>query len=109
MENKILKFNENWFRREKPEELKPMGTVTTVDRPKGEINRLSDSDMEKIKKTFSDKKLHEPRINPYFIQEISDRLYGPDSDEYIKELTELNKRFRPRPGRTGHDIFKGEN
>jgi len=107
--SKILKFNENWFKKNKPEELKPMGVRTTVPRPEQEVNKLSDDELEKIKKDFDNKKKsHEPRVNPYFLQDVSDRLYGPDSEEYIEALKELNLRFRPRVGKTGHDIFKDE-
>jgi hypothetical protein len=38
-------------------------------------------------------------------QQISDRMYGPDSKEYIESLIELNSKFSPRPGRTGVEFF----
>jgi len=106
--SKILKFNENWFKKNKPEELKPMSVRTTIPRPEQEVNKLSDGELEKIKKDFDNKKLHEPRVSTYFLQEISDRLYGPDSEEYMEALKELNLRFRPRVGKTGHDIYRDE-
>jgi hypothetical protein len=105
---KILKYNESWFKKDKVEELKPMGVITTVPRKEEAPNRLSPEELNKIKDDFSKKKIEDPRIDVYFIQEVSDRLYGPDSDDYIEALKELNKKYRPRRGRTGHDIFKGE-
>jgi hypothetical protein len=113
--SKILKFNENWFKKNKPKESKPKTTgielamgVRTIPRPEQEVNRLSDDELKKIKKDFDKKRIHDPKIDPYFLQELSDRLYGPDSEEYIEALKELNLRFRPRVGKIGHDIFKDE-
>ena len=77
---------------------------STVPRPESEVNRLSIDELERQKEEFYKNK--STGIDPYFIQEISDRLYGPDSKEYIDALIELNKNFRPRAGRTGHDIYK---
>jgi hypothetical protein len=102
----LKKFNEGWFDKEPKEEIKPMGIRSTVLRPESEVNRLSDEELLKQKEEFYRKKGR--YVDPYFIQEISDRLYGPDSEEYINALRELNKNFRPRAGRTGHEIFTNE-
>ena len=88
----IKKFNESNLR-----------IQSTVPRPESAVNRLSDEELLKQKEEFFSKK--QRGVDPYFLQEVSDRLYGPDSDGYIEALKELNKNFRPRLGRTGHDIF----
>lgn len=84
----------------------PMSVITTVERPVQKVNKLSDEERKKLNDEFLKRKQEEEKINPYFIQEISDRLYGPDADSYIKALIELNSNFRPRKGRSGPQIYR---
>lgn len=108
MIKKYTKFNEELFGRVKnTEEVKPMGFRTTVTRPEQPVNRLSDDDIEIMKKEMEKSSMDRNRkVDPYFIQEITDRILGPDSEAYISELTELNKKYRTRLGKTGLDVFK---
>jgi hypothetical protein len=39
------------------------------------------------------------------MQEISDRLFGPDSEGYMQAIKELNLKFRPREGRTANQFY----
>jgi hypothetical protein len=48
------------------------------------------------------------RIDSLFLQEISDRLYGPDSESYMAAIKELNKTHRKREGRVGAEFFDSE-
>lgn len=98
--NKILKSQENH------DGVKPMGVITTVPRPESPVNKLSDEERRLMNEKYKQRKEAEQKLDAYFIQEISDRLYGPDSDEYISALRELNQKFRPRKGRTGPHIFR---
>jgi hypothetical protein len=78
-----------------------------IPRPETEVVRLSDEELRKQREEFNKSKSStEKRVDPYFLQEISDRLFGPDSEEYTNAIIELNKKFRPREGKTGHDIFR---
>ena len=114
---KIFKFNEGWFTKkgevssESPIEqtIKP-GVRTTIPRPEDVVpSRLSDEERQKQIDDLKTKDYTgEYRVDPYFIQEISDRLYGPDSDDYIEALKELNKNFRPREGRFGNQFYDDE-
>jgi hypothetical protein len=45
------------------------------------------------------------RVDKYFMQEISDLLFGPDSEIYISELKKLNNSFRKRDGRSGNQFY----
>ena len=45
------------------------------------------------------------KIDSLFLQEISDRLYGPDSESYIKAIEDLNKTHRKRVGRVGSELY----
>ncbi len=94
----LKKFDEGLFskKEEESDDLRPKGFKTT-ERPEWSYEK------PEIKTGGI-----EPKIDPYFIQEISDRLYGPDSIEYVKELIELNKRFRPRGGRVGNQFYEEE-
>jgi hypothetical protein len=94
-----------FFKRKKTNELMPMGVIKTVDRPVQSVIKLTDEQMKKLKSN-TEKSVFTRKVDPYFLQEISDRLYGPESNEYIDALIELNKKFKPRVGRTGHEIFK---
>ena len=53
----------------------------------------------------SAKKPIESKVDPSFLQEVSDRLYGPDSEDYINALKELNLKFRKREGRYGNQLY----
>lgn len=97
----LNKFDESIFskKKEESEDLKPKG-FKTVERPSE----------EQLKKGLEEPKRVEYRVDKYFIQEISDRLYGPDAEEYVKALIELNKNFRPRTGRFGSQFYEpGQN
>jgi hypothetical protein len=59
--------------------------------------------MDKIKK-FNEE-WESGRIDTLFIQEISDRLFGPDSECYMKAIKELNVKFRPREGRKANQFY----
>jgi hypothetical protein len=96
------------FKKKNVSEIKPMGVKTTVERPFQSINRISDEDLQKLKKDFNNRLEKQFVVDPYFLQDISDRLYGPDSKSYIDALKELNEKFRPRAGRTGYDIFRDD-
>lgn len=89
-------FNESIFSKKKEEEsdLQPKG-FKTIERPEWSYEK------PEIKTGGIENK-----IDPYFIQEISDRLYGPDSEEYVKEITEINKKYRPRGGRFGSQFYE---
>jgi hypothetical protein len=106
METNLNKIIMKFFSKTKKEnEVRPMVVVKTIDRPNQPVFRLSEDQMMKLK-TESEKNVYTKKVDPYFLQEISDRLYGPESKEYINALIELNKKFKPRAGRTGHDIFR---
>ena len=62
--------------------------------------------MNKIKK-FNEE-WESGRIDKLFIQEISDRIYGTDSESYIAAIKELNKTHRRREGRVGSELFDDE-
>jgi len=76
--------------------------LETIERPVGEVKRLSQEDLDKLKKSSQNDK----KVDPYFLQEIIDRICGPDSDEYKLAILELNKKFKSRVGKTGKQIFE---
>ena len=76
--------------------------LETIERPVGEVKRLSQEDLDKLKKLSQNDK----KVDPYFLQEIIDRICGPDSDEYKLAILELNKKFKSRVGKTGKQIFE---
>jgi len=80
---------------------KKIKAITTVDRPKQKVIKLSSFELEKIK---SFKKSNN-KVDPYFLQDVVDRICGPESEEYKKAIIEVNKKFKSRPGRTGKEIF----
>lgn len=95
-------FNEDFgfFSRKKQEEPKTGPKImSTSPRPSEEEAEKIQQDLERLKKPV------EPRIDSDFLQEVSDRLYGPDSEQYVQELRELNKRFRPRRGKYGRQFY----
>jgi hypothetical protein len=79
------------FRKEK-ETIKPMG-VKMGDRPNVDYS---------TPKTYLK---NDDKVDKYFLQELSDILYGPDSDAYIIQLKELNKSFRKRGGKYGNQLY----
>lgn len=105
---KIKDLTKKLFSKTESQVVKPMSVITTVPRPKQPINKLSDEERKKMNDDYLKRKQESEKLNPYFIQEISDRLYGPDSDEYIKELIRINSKFKPRNGRTGPQIYRDE-
>jgi hypothetical protein len=79
----------------------------SIPRPEQPINKLSDKELDDMRRDMENAQNdRERRVDPYFIQEITDRILGPDSKAYIEEIKELNKKYRSRPGKTGVDIFK---
>ena len=95
------KFNEGWFSKKEDEsnDITPKGIMTSTGRPTPEEDERIGKDLDNLKS----KKL-EPKVDSDFLQEVSDRLYGPDSDEYVKALKELNASFRPREGKYGRQF-----
>ena len=95
------KFNEEWFNRNKEEsnDLKPT-KITSTKRPTSEESEKTQKELDKLKTKI------EPRVDTDFLQEISDRLYGPDSEKYKKALKDLNASFRPRKGRYGGQFYE---
>jgi hypothetical protein len=102
---KILKFNESWFSKEEKIEHEdfrgPKVQSTSVPPERNVGKSLTPEEISSFpKEVASDKK-----IDTYFMQEISDRLYGPDSKEYVEALRELNKKFKAREGRYGPQFY----
>lgn len=94
-------FNESWFsgKKEEPKKSSTLRLMSSTGRP-------TEEEIEKIKKDVDSlsRKL-EPKVDPDFLQEISDRLFGPDSDAYVEKLKEINPQFRKREGRTGREFY----
>jgi hypothetical protein len=83
--------------------------VITPLRIKSTIGRPIDGDIVSVQKQTSDmKKPIINKVDKMFLQEISDRLYGPDSDGYIEALSELNKLFKPRAGKSFLEFYEPE-
>ena len=108
----IKKFNEyneaiNWpwksQSQELPDDLKPKG-FTTVKPEGGQLRGVSDVKVEPIQKN----PLVDDRVDKLFLQEISDRLYGPESEEYIAALKELNVKFKRANVLVGHQLKNKE-
>lgn len=103
----LKKFNEGIFSKKDDlsDDLKPRGIRSST----GRLDWSQES--PKVKSGNI-----EQRVDPYFIQEISDRLYGPDSEEYIKALKELHKMvdeagnplYRARHGKYGSQFYDPE-
>lgn len=74
------------------------------------IDRPSEMDIEKVNKGIEKMRSKDitDKIDPYFLQDISDRILGPNGDEYKKEIEKLNKKFSPRSGKTGLDALTNE-
>ena len=100
-------MNENFFSRKKSEEIGPMGVKTTVERPEQPINRLGDKELNIMKSDFGKSNSdRNTKVDPYFMQEITDRILGPDSEAYTNELKELNMKYSPRVSKTGPSLYK---
>jgi hypothetical protein len=97
------KFNEEIFglgkTKSEDSELKPTGVkvIENPDQLRG-VSTVKASPKEKNVLTDS-------RIDSSILQEISDRLYGPDSEEYVKAIQELNTKFRARKGRRAGEFY----
>jgi Glu-tRNA(Gln) amidotransferase subunit E-like FAD-binding protein len=77
--------------------------ISTVERPETPVQKLSNDEIENIKNNFE---FSQKKVDPYFIQEIVDRICGPDSEDYKRAISELNNKFKSRPGKTGRNIFE---
>lgn len=102
---KIFRFDEGWFSSGKEAEqgdLAPKGFRSTVARPSDEEAARIQAGLDALKAPI------EPRVDAEFMQEISDRLYGPDSEAYMKAIEELNAKFRPREGKFGRHFYEPE-
>lgn len=95
------KFNEGWFtKKEEESDLTPKGMKSSTGRPTE----------KEVEKSLTQSKVRvENKVDSELIQDISDRLYGPDSEEYINALRELNVSFRARQGRHGSQLFDPSN
>ena len=104
----MKKFNESWFsKKDKSEgtsDITPRGVSRTlIPTQRNTSPGLSEEELEELRSSDSKKEL--TKVDPYFMQEISDRLYGPDSEEYIQAIKDLNAQFRPREGRAGNQLY----
>lgn len=99
-------MNKNFFSRKKSEEIGPMGIRKTIDRPEQPTNRLGDEELNNMKRNFgSSNSDRNTKVDPYFMQEITDRILGPDSEAYTNELKELNMKYSPRVSKTGPSLY----
>ena len=89
-------------RKELTGDVVPRGVKYTLERPTENDILDMQKQRDALKKPLPD------RVDKLFVQDISDRLYGPDSEEYIKALSELNKLFRPRSGKTFTEFYEPE-
>lgn len=99
---------ENLFGKKVKSETKPMGVVTTVSRPEQPVNKISDEKKQEMIEAYYKEKQEREKTDAYFVQEIVDRIYGPDADEYVEALKALNAKYRARVGRTGSQIYRDE-
>ena len=82
------------------DDTKPRGVKYTIE-------RLSESEFVSIQNHKDSMKNHMiDKVDKMVLQEISDRLYGPQSEDYVKALLELNKSFKPRAGKSFHDFYE---
>ncbi len=89
-----------WKREEKPSDITPKGIMSTVHPEGGKLTSYSDVKVNAPQKN----PLVDDKVDKSLIQEISDRLYGPDSDEYIAAIKELNSKFRRANVLVGHQM-----
>lgn len=92
------------FLRKVKEEVKEVRirVSSSTERPKMDVIKISEEDLVKMSKV---KKI-EKKVDPYFLQEVVDRICGPDSEEYKNAIIELNEKFKTRVGKTGRKIFE---
>ena len=105
----MKKFNESWFsKKSNPEEITditPRGVSrTSMPAERNTSSGLSEEELEELKRNSSSSKV-ETKVDTYFMQEISDRLFGPDAEGYIQAIKELNQKFKPREGRTADQFY----
>jgi hypothetical protein len=105
----MKKFNESWFsKKSNPEEITditPRGVSrTSMPAERNTSSGLSEEELEELKRNSSSSKV-ETKVDSYFMQEISDRLFGPDAEGYIQAIKELNLKFKPREGRTANQFY----
>jgi preprotein translocase subunit SecA len=101
---KLDRFNKFIPKKKERETIKPTGFTTTVNRPEEEVSKISDVDLDRMKDQFSKNwKDSDRTVDPYFMQEIINRLLGPESEEYKLEIMELNKRYQSNSSRSGRD------
>ena len=104
----IKKFNESWFsKKDKTKEtsdITPRGVSrTSMPDQRNTSSGLSEEELEELKRNRISNQ--ETRVDAYFMQEISDRLFGPDAEGYIQAIKELNLKFKPREGRTANQFY----
>lgn len=86
-------------------DITPRGIKTTLMATERNFSPgLSKEEVENLKLESKNEKSKD-RVDISFIQEVSDRLYGPESEDYIKALQELNMRFKSREGRFGSQFY----
>lgn len=84
------------------DDTRPRGVKYSLDRP-------TDADVRDMKVQLDKIKSNSIRnIDQKFLQDVSDRIYGPDSIEYVRALEELNKSFRGRVGKSGIEFYEPE-
>jgi hypothetical protein len=102
MIQKIIKEDVSWpwSKKEQPSDITPRGVKSTVY-PDEQLKSVSDvKALPQQKNPLVDRK-----IDLDVMQEISDRLYGPDSEEYLKAILDLNSKFRKRSGKHGNQFL----
>ena len=95
------------FRKNKKEltgDTVPKGVARTLPRPTEEDLKKIKEDVDKLKNS----RPNTPKVDTFFLQEISDRLYGPDSEAYVEALKKLNVEFRPREGKNCLEFYEPE-
>jgi hypothetical protein len=104
MIRRIMKEDMSWpwskKETEKPSDITPRGIKSTVypDQQLRSVSTVKATPMEK-------NPLVDRKVDPYFMQEISDRLHGPDGEQYMKEIEKLNEKFpRKRGGRVAGQL-----
>jgi hypothetical protein len=102
MVQKIIKEDVSWpwSKKEQSSDITPRGFKSTVY-PDQQLKSVSD-----VKASPQQRNpLVDRKIDLDVMQEISDRLYGPDSEEYLKAILELNSKFRKRSGKHGNQFL----
>lgn len=99
-----------WKKKETDSDLtKNLGASKTVQPEGGQLRGVSDVKAEAPKPN----PLVDYKIDPLFVQEISDRLYGPDWKVYSERIKELNDKFdrdgyAKREGKTAPEFLQPE-